>query len=117
MPLAVTINNVDVTQDSLLVRGTLVASGSYVAGGDTLDFSAKGDLPVSIAPRDVFIHGVAGFVYEFVRGTTLANSKVKVRVDGAGGVNVALGEHTAVAYVAGVTGDTITFLAIFDKLL
>ena len=120
MALAVTINKVDAAQNSLYVRGTLVASGSYVAGGDTLDFSGKGDLPASIPPRDVFVHGVAGFVYEFVRGTLLTNSKVKVRgqqpTSATAGV-IALDEIAAAAYPAGVTGDTITFLAIFDKLL
>ena len=120
MPLAVTINNVDVTQDSFLVRGTLAASGSYVAGGDTLDFSGQGNLPVATPPRDLFVHGVAGFVYEFVRGALLTNSKLKVRghtpTSATAGV-IPLEEITAAAYPAGVTGDTISFVAVFDKLL
>ena len=120
MALSVTINNVDHAADSLYVRGSVSASGSYTAGGDTLDFSGKGDLPASTPPRDVFIHGVSGFVYEFVRGATLTNNKVKVRgqqpTSATTGV-IALDEIAAAAYPAGVTGDTISFLAVFDKLL
>ena len=79
MALSITINNVDQATDSLYVRGSISASGSYTSGGDTLDFSGKGDLPASTPPRDMFIHGVSGFVYEFVRGSILANNKVVLR--------------------------------------
>lgn len=116
MALAVTISNTDVAQDSFYVRGTIVASGSYATGGDTLSFASLG-IPASVAPRDVFIHGIAGFVYSFSRGSTLANSLMLVHCNTAGGANAPLGEHTAASYAAGVSGDTITFLAIFDKLL
>ena len=120
MALSITINNLDQATDSFYVRGSLSASGSYTSGGDTLDFSGKGDLPVSTPPRDVFIHGTSGFVYEFVRGTSLANNKMILRgqqpTSATSGV-IALSEMASGAYPSGVTGDTITFLAIFDKLL
>lgn len=93
---------------------TLVFSGSYVLGGDTVSFA--GLVPGSKAPIQgtVDINGVSGFRYEYVNGTNNTNGLVKVRVNDAGGVNAPNAEHTAVAYVAGVTGDVVTGVAEFD---
>lgn len=117
MPLAVSILNVDRSDKSFLVRGRIVPSGTYPTGGDTLDFSGIGDLPVSQPPKMIFLSGQAGFVYSFVPGSTLANGKVKVFCNTAGASNAPLGEHTNATYAGGVSGDTIDFLAVFDKLL
>lgn len=86
---------------------TITASGSYTTGGDTL--SLAGLMPGSATvPTWAEIQGVNGFVYAYVAGTTQANGKVKVFVEATVATNTPLAEHTAVAYVAGVTGDTIT---------
>lgn len=89
------------------VIGTVVFSGTYAGtGGDTLDLTNKGILAGSI-PIDGFINGSAGFRYEWAVGTTLANGKVKIRINDAGGANAANAEHSNASVVAGVTGDTI----------
>src|SRR5262245_54776800 len=87
--------------------GRLVASGNYASGGDPVDFALIS--PTRKQPFTVNIKGKAGFIYAY----DLANKKVMVWTNSAGGVNLSLTEHTAVALVAGVTGDTIEFEAYF----
>jgi len=95
--------------------GTLVFSGNYTGtGGDTLDLTNKGIL-ASKPPVYGEIEGQAGFKYEWSPGTTLANGKVKVRINDAGGANAPMAEHSAAALVAGVTGDTISARFVFAK--
>jgi hypothetical protein len=94
--------------------GTIAFSGSYTATGDTLDLTGKGIL-ASQPPIVGHIRGQAGFQYPFVKGTTLANGKVQIRVNDAGGANTANGEHTAASVVAGVTGDTVVAEFLFNK--
>jgi hypothetical protein len=45
----------------------------------------------------------------------LANKKFMVFCNTAGGVDNPLGQHSAAAYAAGVTGDVINYIAIFAK--
>jgi len=82
---------------------TLVFSGNYVALGEPLDFNTIVGY-TSRQPKNVIIAGKAGFVYLY----DLANKKVMVFCNVAGGANLPLVEHTAIAYVAGVTGDVVT---------
>lgn len=86
----------------------IAVSGNYAIGGDALDFKALAKTSPK-QPKFVLIFGIGGFVYSY----DLVNKKVFVYVNTAGGVNTALGEHTAIAYVAGVTGDTIYALVVF----
>ena len=88
---------------------------TYATGGVTCDFS--GTVPSSKVPLRVELTGKAGFIYTYDPGTTIANGKVMVFVNTAGGADTALGQHTAAAVVAGVSGDTIRFTADFDSLL
>lgn len=84
----------------------ITASGNYTTGGDTL--SLAGLIPGSATiPTWGEITSVAGYVYSYVNGTTQANGKMKVFVATTTGANIPLAEHTAAAYAAGVTGDTI----------
>lgn len=86
----------------------IVPSGTYPTGGDTLNLN--GLLPgigAGQIPKSVFIAGQAGFMYQYVNGTKMADGKMKVLVATTGGTNLPLGEHTNVTYVAGVSGDTI----------
>lgn len=114
MAIAVTVTDKWDDGKRLHVIGTLVFSGSYPTGGDTLDFTGK--VPASRAPLLIMVEGKAGFVYGASLGSTIANNLVLVLVEAAVGVNTALAQHTAVAYVAGVTGDTVKFYAIFKLL-
>lgn len=82
---------------------TLVPSGTYPTGGDVIDFAPVVGF-TSRQPDKVNIDGKAGFIYQY----DLANKKMLVYCNTAGGANAALGEHTNAGYVAGVTGDTIS---------
>lgn len=89
----------------------ITPSGNYVTGGDALDLSALVGM-VGRLPTYVNIIGKAGFVYQWAgygpaTNRTAANQKMLVYCNTAGGANAALGEHTAAAYAAGVTGDVI----------
>jgi hypothetical protein len=95
----------------IIISGTLTASGSYAASGDALDFSTVSGI-TNRRPVFVLITGIAGFIYQY----DIANKKMWVRCNTAGGADNALGEHSVGAYAAGVTGDTITFLAIWLTL-
>jgi len=95
------------------VVGTITASGSYTTGGDTLNLQLLG-IKSSQVPYWFEVQGVNGFIYAFVAGTTQANGKVKAFVEATVATNTPLAEHTAAAYVAGITGDTITFYAEFE---
>ena len=93
------------------IFGTIVASGNYAAGGDTLDLTQLGSILRAKDPLFVEIQGISGFVYQYNPTT----KKVLVYCNTAGGANAPLGEHTAAAYAAGVTGDTIRMRAVFPK--
>lgn len=119
MALAVTFEDVWTDGRRLHAIGKVVASGNYVAGGEVLNIkgaaaNSKGQRWMANShPNIVLIHGMSGFIYEY----DLVNRKLKVFTNSAGGVNGALTEHSAAAYVAGVTGDTIRFYAIGKKLV
>lgn len=95
----------------IMVPGTLAASDSYATGGDAVDFRQLGSIYRAKDPYLVIAMGKAGFVYQY----DYANRKMLVFCNTAGGANAALGEHTAAAYAAGVSGDTIKCLLFFDK--
>lgn len=93
-----------------LVIFRLVASGNYAVGGEVptptiQSLNRFNGRPVARCT----ISGRAGFVYSYNE----SNGKVQVWCNTAGGVNGGLGEHTAVAYVAGVTGDMILGWVVF----
>jgi hypothetical protein len=92
----------------IIATGILTASGTYPTGGDDLDL-AKIIGYTNRRPDVVIVTGKAGFVYQYDH----VNKKVLVYCNTAGGANTALGEHTNVGYVAGVTGDDIRFLAFW----
>lgn len=96
--------------------GTIsIAAGDYVAGGLPLSFA--GLVPSEQPPVHVDIYGIAGFEYKFVKGSSPANGKIMARVNDAGGTNAAMAQHSAVAVVSGITGDTIRFHSIHKKLI
>lgn len=119
MAIAITVNN-DVTNGfsqhwddgkRILCVGTLAFSGSYVTGGDTLNFIAVPTIKSNSVPVNVIMNGIGIYFYRFVFGTTTKNSKVII-------FSLATGlEIPAGAYPAAVGTDTVTFFAIFPKYI
>lgn len=123
MALAVNVQSIDAKGDMVVVKGKLVASGSYTTGGDTVDFTAltfdalftgpSQVIGTSGAPVQFGVWSEGGNVtraYSGLIGSALNNNKVKF-----GGSTYA-SELAAGAYPADVTGDTIAFEASFKKL-
>lgn len=106
MALAVNITNKIVAGSLLHVFGTITPSGSYVTGGEVPSWTA---LPTRKNPFYVHIDGKAGYVYTY----DYANSKVMV-FQCAAAANP-MGQIPAAAYPGGVTGDTISFYAVFPQ--
>lgn len=97
----------------LHVVGTIAASGNYVASGDALSF-VNTAIKSSRVPVHVEVHGIAlgtAYSYRFVPGATQAAGLMLVILVSTGA------ELAAGAYPAGVTGDTIRFYALFQKLV
>lgn len=96
------------------VIGTMAITGGtdYVNNGLACSFAGlvKGS---SRPPEWVSIKGIAGFLYAFNVGTTQANGLFLIFVNNTGGTNAAFPQHTVAAVVSGVTGDTISFYAVF----
>lgn len=112
MSLALTVTKTDALGKLIYVTGTIVASGNYVTGGDTLDLSDF-KIKSNRVPLFVSIVGKAGYIYGFDYGTTIANGKMLTFENGA--VNTPHAQIAAAAYPAGVTGDVIKIFAIFRK--
>lgn len=98
-----------------LVHGTLAieaSPGAYATGGLALgvaEFAAKLGISGGQSPKLLVAQGVAGYYYEY----DVANKKLRIRTGAA--AQTVLTELTAAATPAGVSGDTIHFLALFDK--
>ena len=116
--MALTFNLVDSWADErrIHVTGTVVASGNYSTGGDTIDLSQFPIIGSTQPPigGTSWMDGLAGYDYVFTPGTALSNGKVKIFQQGASAG--AFPELAAGAYPGAVTGDTITFYGIFKKL-
>ena len=124
MSISVSIQSIDETTKYLYVTGLLIASGNYPTGGDTCDFTAAVidpdftgpaslPLPTSKAPTQFTAEsqgGLLGYQYVPVKGAALNNSKLKVSALNTFGTELSAG-----AYPAAVTGDSITFSAVFKK--
>lgn len=112
MPLALTRRDPYVISDqnSFTAYFLVVPSGTYPTGGDAADFGGLIGY-TDKQPIDVDIRGKAGFVYQY----DYQNKKMFVYCNTAGGANAPLGEHTNIAYVAGVTGDVIIAMVRYAK--
>jgi hypothetical protein len=122
----------DNTQATQLVRGTLAFSGSYVAGGDVVNFSTHpvgvGN-PVVSSRRCVgmqfweepasgtLVTGVAGMLYYRNVSAKPLSSNGVIQIVGSAtmtaGTFAAGNELTAGAYPAAITGAKVFFEAIF----
>jgi hypothetical protein len=119
MAIAISVTNVDATGVTTWMTGTLVFSGNYVTGGDTLDWTgameavgASGQVVASgSGPQQVMIdsqNGNAGY-YVPVQGSGINNWKVKCFT--GGGTEVSAG-----AYPGSITADAVAFQAQFKRL-
>jgi hypothetical protein len=116
MAISLKIDAVDSSnQSNLIIYGTLVFSGSYVSGGDTLNFLTAGttqggmgadaikslSLPQfsQIVEAPVVGTAASGYTYLFAPGTTQANGAVQLFLGGT--------QLSAGAYPAGVTGAVV----------
>lgn len=112
MALAATLLRRNKLGQGLRCEVQITPSGNYATGGDALDFRTVCGYTTSL-PTFVVIRGKAGFIYEWAgngpaSNRTVANQKMLVFCNTAGGANAALGEHTAAAYVAGILADVLT---------
>lgn len=114
MPITISLipGNVDGSGNNLLYAiGTLTFSGSYVTGGDTLDFTAVAEKLASVQIIQAFVdsqNGNAGY-YVPVAGNALNNWKLKAFTGGGT-------EITAGAYPASVTTDVVQIAITARKL-
>lgn len=117
MAATVTLNStvqpiLDTTQGSQLVRGTVAFTGSYPAGGDTLNLSAyptqSAQPPVLVLFTETPSASVApsGCLYYYQPGTTTANGLIRV-------TTAANTEVSAGAYPSEVLAANVSFVAIF----
>jgi len=96
----------------LWVQLTIVLSGSYVQGGDTLNLSGLG-INSSQVPFSYDFQSGAGTAaqalntYTYVPGTTQANGKIRCFIG-------AVAELAAGAYPAAATGDLISGTFVFE---
>lgn len=115
-------DGVDNGQKLVYIYGTIVASGNYTTGGDTLDFTTLFDLvktdyiPVQVtAWSQSSASGHSGYSYYWRPGSALNNGRIQVLTTGTGS-GQPLVELAAGAYPAGITGDTIAFCAVFARV-
>jgi hypothetical protein len=143
MAAQVQIQSVQAAGQNIIVTFTVVLSGNYPTGGDSLNFTSSGTLPAiqdpafvgmvaaiessNLLQADVWsqggqqIAGASSVSYDVVRTTSgsppscnpATGLKLKV---GAVGANPTT-EHAASAYEAAYTGDAVTGMAVFTKLL
>jgi hypothetical protein len=123
MALAVTVGYIDAPAGSQFVEayGTFAFSGSYSTGGEAVTWAGLGtqgaQIPSSQVPVQVYIQsqGGSGFLYGWNQGTGKVQVFGQQPTSPTTGI-IALNELAAAAYPAGITGDTVTFLAVFKKL-
>jgi len=108
MSLALTVTSQWWDGKKIHVIGTVVASGSYATNGDTINFSGLG-IKSSQSPLRVDLISLNGYGLAFAPASPPAQATGKMRVNTTSNTELAAG-----AYPAGVTGDTITFYAIFE---
>jgi hypothetical protein len=142
MAAQVQFTNVDATGDAIYATFNVVLSGSYIVGGDPLNFTGNGTLPATADPAfvgllaqvmssnlinvDVWSQGGAAISAANQTGYTSACTKTSNVINPQTGVKLKVAalaspststEHAAGAYEAGYTGDLITGMAVFTKML
>ena len=127
MAVTLTLTDVDPGGTQIYAFGTVALSGTYPAGGDTVDWTqlaeqlavrgqtiessmtdpARGPVQASFT-----VQGGTPNVYQMQQGTAANNWKMRGYTTGSGGGEFSGGS----AYPSSATGDVITFAAQFRKL-
>lgn len=118
-----TITFVSADKNTFKIYGSLAltGTGNYVTGGIPLSFAGLDRLKSRALPLKVEVMtaqpaatpNTAFFTYSFAPGTTMANGTLQIFTGAA--AQSGLAELSAGALPAGVTGDVITFEAVFVK--
>ena len=115
--MALTLNVVDHWSDGkrIHVTGTLLPSGSYTTGGDTIPFGnniiKSSSAPIMVMISPISPTGDFTYFYLFKSGTTIANQKLKVFTN-SGGTELPAG-----AYPGAAIANPAAFYAIFPKFI
>lgn len=137
MAAQVQITNVNGIGSSIYVTFNVVLTGSYVAGGDPLNFTSGGTLPATADPTFIgLLAGVEGTsllnVDVWSQGGNIVNQLVAIvtksgtptTINPATGAKLKIGaasgfgtEFSAGAYSAGLLADIITGMAVFTKMI
>jgi len=116
--MALTFSLVDTWDDGKRIHmaGTVIASGNYTTGGDTLDLSQSPIVAATQAPIQGtdWMDGLSGYDFVFYPGSAMNNGKVKIFQQGASAG--AFPELASGTYPSSITSDTITFYGIFKKM-
>lgn len=96
------------------VVGTLTFAGTYATGGEAITWSGF-KIKSKLSPVLCQIEGIAGYHYEYVPSTKKVIVRGQEPTSSTAAV-IALSEHAAATYVSAVSGDTVTFYAIFKQL-
>ena len=104
----------DTTQSTQIERGTIVLTGNYTAGGDTLNLtgakfktqSAKPPIRVFFTEQPTASVAPSGNLFYYEAGTTPANGKLRVMTSTT--------EFAAGAYSAALLAANIQYEAVFS---
>ncbi len=109
-----TTRDVDATPNNFVNSfHRLAFSGSYVAGGDTLDFTQiAGLVPSGGVPLQVALFSQNGSFNQYVAVQNAALAAWKLKIGTPGGTELAAG-----AYPVGVTGDVVEMQVTWRKLI
>ncbi len=101
------------------VIGTLaVTAGDYATGGIACNLNLDPLIKASRTPLYVNIVGIAGYQYSYVKGADNSAGLLMVRAQktAASNYDALIELQDAAAIGSGVTGDTITFIAVWKGM-
>lgn len=118
MAVTITVDRVDFSGKSAIVEGRLSVAGNYVTGGDTVDFSAKSEIPSNLGPTGLVeleeqpASGASpsGFQFYLIAGSAM-NNWLLFFATAVGQPPTQLG---AGAYPAALLAATFQFRAYFN---
>ena len=125
MAISVSIQSVDALDNYVQVTGKLIPTGSYVAGGDTVNFTTAVQDPLFTGLTPAVPSSQPPFAFSaFSQGGNLVNSyspiigasqaTCKLKVSAASTFGT---EFSAGAYSAAILADNIGFIACFPKFI